>query len=190
MNLPNLLTLSRIVMCVIFVALLSVPQGYAKWQQRAWEVGYVLAVLAGFTDFLDGHFARKLNLVTEFGKFLDPLSDKIFAVAGFVVLTDKGIIPCWITVVLLSREFLVQGLRQMATGHGKTIPVSYLGKVKTTVQMLCLALGGAMMVDWVPGDLWGARILWDSLLGLTVGITAYTCAQYLRVASDIVMKDT
>eukprot|EP00189_Rhodosorus_marinus_P009648 CAMPEP_0184742958 /NCGR_PEP_ID=MMETSP0315-20130426/5887_1 /TAXON_ID=101924 /ORGANISM="Rhodosorus marinus, Strain UTEX LB 2760" /LENGTH=190 /DNA_ID=CAMNT_0027214039 /DNA_START=84 /DNA_END=656 /DNA_ORIENTATION=+ len=189
MNLPNLLTLSRIVMCIVFVALLSVPQGYAKWQPRAWEVGYVLAVLTGFTDFLDGYYARKLNLVTEFGKFLDPLSDKVFAVAGFVVLTDKGIVPCWTTVVLLSREFLVQGLREMATNSGKTIPVSYLGKVKTTMQMLCLALGGAMMVDWVPGDLWGARIVWDTFLGLTVGITVYTCAQYLRVASDIIMKD-
>mmetsp|Transcript_5032 Transcript_5032/g.15077 ORF Transcript_5032/g.15077 Transcript_5032/m.15077 type:complete len:191 (+) Transcript_5032:82-654(+) len=189
MNLPNILTLSRIAMCIVFVALLSVPYGYTKYQRQMWEAGYVLAVLAGFTDFLDGYYARKLNLVTDFGKFMDPLSDKIFAVAGFVVLTEKLIIPGWITILILSREFAVQGLRQMASQKGKTIAVSYLGKVKTTVQMLALALGGAMMVDWIPEDLYGARWLWDAYLYCTVAITGYTAWEYFNAASDLITKD-
>ena len=175
MNWPNRLTVARLVMTFVFVGLLSLPQAL-PW--HPWEIALVLGILAGTTDFLDGYLARKYNLVTDFGALMDPLADKIFVVAGFVMLTEHGVVPGWVTILILAREIGVTGLRAMAAAKGVDVVVSQLGKLKTTVQMLALAMGGLLLVNWLPETLWGQIWIWHSVLGVIVAFTIYTGMDY------------
>ena len=120
-------------------------------------------VIASFTDFLDGYIARKYNLVTTFGKFIDPLADKLIVLAALLVLNDAGIIPIWITVVILSREFIVTGIRLIAVGEGKVIAASNLGKYKTASTMIALVLLLMYPFDIIFPDI-GIYILYLLLL--------------------------
>lgn len=134
MNLPNAITTGRLVLTAIFVAAAS--------QQSAG--GNLLALitfaLATFSDFLDGYLARKMNLVTSLGKLLDPLADKILVAAAFIHLSALGLCPVWVTSLIIAREFLVTGLRQIAIEKGEVIAADRLGKWKTTFQLtFCLA---------------------------------------------------
>ncbi|MEM7697438.1 MAG: CDP-diacylglycerol--glycerol-3-phosphate 3-phosphatidyltransferase [Verrucomicrobiota bacterium] len=131
MNLPNQLTVARLLLTVVFVALLSVYE--LSWGKTA---ALVIFVIAAVTDFLDGYFARKLNLVTNFGKLMDPLADKVLMCAGFVMLVELGLIPAWIVIAILTREFLVTGLRLVASAEGKVLAAENLGKYKTTIQIV------------------------------------------------------
>ena len=99
-------------------------------------IALLIFSVAAITDFLDGHLARKYNLVTNFGKLMDPLADKILMCAGFVLLITLGHISAWIVVVILSREFMVTGLRLLASAEGKVLAADYLGKYKTTFQIV------------------------------------------------------
>ena len=129
MNLPNKLSLLRICMIPFFVvfALMS-PQ----WAQLA-----ALAVfcIASLTDMLDGQIARKYNLVTNFGKFIDPIADKLLVMSALVVLTGQGRMPSWVCIVMLAREFIISGLRLVASDAGRVIAAGRLGKIKTVTQM-------------------------------------------------------
>ncbi len=134
MNLPNSITVARLVLAAIFVvvASLGTPAGNLA--------ALICFALAAVSDFLDGYLARKLNLVTSLGKLLDPLADKILVAAAFVHLTALGIAPVWLTSVIIAREFLVTGLRQIAVEQGQVIPADNLGKWKTTFQLtFCIA---------------------------------------------------
>ncbi len=133
MNLPNQLTLLRLILTFIFMGVLSVP---AFTGSRT--LALVIFAVAAFTDFLDGYLARKYNLITNFGKLMDPLADKILMCAGFVLLITLGHIPAWIVVVILSREFLVTGLRLIASAEGKVLAAEGLGKYKTIFQILTI----------------------------------------------------
>ena len=113
MNLPNQLTVARLILTFVFVALLSLED--LSWSKTAALCAFAIAAI---TDFLDGYFARKHNLVTNFGKLMDPLADKVLMCAGFVLLTRLELIPAWIVVVILSREFMVTGLRLLASAEG------------------------------------------------------------------------
>lgn len=130
MNLPNTITLFRLVLTAIFCAAAS-SEGV---------VGYAIAltafVLGAISDWLDGYLARKLNLVTSLGKLLDPLADKILVCSGFVYLSAKGLCPVWVTALILCREFLVTGIRQIAVEKGTVIAADGLGKWKTTFQLI------------------------------------------------------
>lgn len=130
MNLPNTITLFRLVLTAIFCAAAS-AEGV---------VGYAIAlmafVLGAISDWLDGYLARKLNLVTSLGKLLDPLADKILVCSGFVYLSAKGVCPVWVTALILCREFLVTGIRQIAVEKGTVIAADGLGKWKTTFQLV------------------------------------------------------
>ena len=133
MNVPNQLTVARLILTFVFVALLSlegVP--FAK-------TGALLVFsLAAITDFLDGYLARKNNLVTNFGKLMDPLADKVLMCAGFVLLTRLELIPAWMVVVILAREFMVTGLRLLASAEGVVLAAENLGKYKTTMQIVTI----------------------------------------------------
>ena len=133
MNVPNQLTVARLILTFVFVALLSlegVP--FAK-------TGALLVFsLAAITDFLDGYLARKNNLVTNFGKLMDPLADKVLMCAGFVLLTRLELIPAWMVVVILAREFMVTGLRLLASAEGVVLAAENLGKYKTTIQIVTI----------------------------------------------------
>jgi CDP-diacylglycerol---glycerol-3-phosphate 3-phosphatidyltransferase len=128
-NLPNAITLSRLVLTGVFVAGTSFANTAGHW------VALVSFVIAAISDFLDGYLARKMGLVTPMGKLLDPLADKVLVCSAFVYLSAGGLCPVWVTVVILAREFLVTGLRQIAVEAGHVLAADQLGKWKTGLQL-------------------------------------------------------
>jgi len=154
MNLPNILTLSRIPLMVIVAALLHQWQGAPiPWASTA---AFLLFLFGALTDWLDGWLARKLGQVSEFGKFMDALVDKIFTMGLFVSLLTLGVIGLWAlfpVLLILAREFLITGLRLVAAAQGKTLAAEKAGKIKTGFQIACISffLGeGAVLHDWTP----------------------------------------
>lgn len=134
-NLPNTITLSRLFLTAGFIAFIAFEN---TWAHLA---ALILFIIAAASDFLDGYLARKLNLVTPLGKLLDPLADKILVCSAFVLMTAKGVCPVWITTLIIAREFLVTGLRQIAIESGKVLAADNLGKWKTTFQLTYLIAG-------------------------------------------------
>jgi CDP-diacylglycerol--glycerol-3-phosphate 3-phosphatidyltransferase len=128
-NLPNAITLSRLVLTAVFVAGSAFESTTGHW------IALVSFVIAAISDFVDGWLARKMGLVTPMGKLLDPLADKILVGAAFVYLSAKGLCPVWVTVMILAREFLVTGLRQIAVEAGQVLAADNLGKWKTGLQL-------------------------------------------------------
>ena len=139
MNLPNKLTMGRLAMTGLFVLVMSVPDSYIKENQLPdcrITVALIFFLMASISDFLDGYLARKFNLVTDFGKLMDPLVDKILTSAVFIVLTKEDVVPAWITITIIAREFLVTGLRLLASNQGALLSADSLGKWKTTSQII------------------------------------------------------
>ncbi len=130
MNLPNKLTLARLVLTGLFVICFYLP-----WANK-YSIAVILFGIASFTDYLDGSIARARNLVTNFGKLFDPLADKILIAAAFITLTEQHIIPSWITIAILAREFFVTGIRQIAAGQGAVLAAEKLGKHKMVWQII------------------------------------------------------
>ena len=132
-NIPNSITSFRLVLTAIFIVAITMQQPWAN------ILALISFVIAAATDWLDGYYARKLNLVTALGKLLDPLADKILVAAGFIYLSSnlnsKGLCPVWVTCVIIGREFFVTGLRQIAVEQGVVIAADKLGKWKTTFQL-------------------------------------------------------
>lgn len=140
MNLPNKLSIFRI----LLVPVMLIVYYASFWTNAIIFDQYLLLapifIVASLTDFADGYIARKYNLITVFGKFLDPLADKLIVLAALAILNDLGVIPIWVTVVILSREFIVTGIRLVAVNEGTVIAASNLGKYKTATTMIGLAL--------------------------------------------------
>lgn len=132
MNLPNKLTLFRVVLIPFFVFFLLAPffEGYGNY------IAVAIFIVASLTDLLDGKIARKYNLVTNFGKFMDPLADKLLVCSAMICLISTGQLPAWIVIIIISREFIISGFRLIASDNGVVIAASYWGKFKTTFQML------------------------------------------------------
>lgn len=174
MNLPNKLTLSRVIMVPFFVAfLLLVPKfPYFKW------IALAIFIVASLTDLLDGKIARKYNLITNFGKFMDPLADKLLVCSALIGLSSLGVIPGWITIVIIAREFIISGFRLIAAEKGNVIAASMWGKWKTTFQMIMLCL------QMVTMD----RYLWaDSAFMKAVSMLPPAPVRYIRIAGNITM---
>lgn len=139
MNLPNKISMFRIYIIPLMVVgyyLDPMNLDFDFW----WLILPILFVIASLTDFLDGYIARKYNLVTTFGKFIDPLADKMLVMTALLILTVEGIIPVWIVITILSREFIVTGIRLVAAPTGKVIAASKLGKYKTATTMIALVI--------------------------------------------------
>lgn len=136
MNLPNKLTLFRVILIPFFVFFLLAPffEGYGNY------IAVVIFVVASITDFLDGHIARKYNLVTNFGKFMDPLADKLLVCSALICLIELSLIPAWIVIIIIAREFIISGFRLVAADNGVVIAASYWGKFKTTFQILMVVI--------------------------------------------------
>ena len=134
MNLPNKLTMGRLLLTALFVAVMSVPDKYLL--DHRVTIATLFFLIASLTDFLDGYIARKLELVSDFGKLMDPLVDKILTSAVFILLSKENVVPAWITITIISREFLVTGLRLLASNQGKVLSADSLGKWKTTSQIV------------------------------------------------------
>jgi len=132
MNLPNKLTILRMIMIPVFLVVLYIPGlGMAGNIAAA-----AIFILASITDFLDGKIARKYNLVTNFGKFMDPLADKLLVCSALIALVDFDKVAAWIVIIIIAREFIISGFRLIASDNGVVIAASYWGKFKTTFQML------------------------------------------------------
>lgn len=172
MNVPNQLTVLRLALSFVFAAVLSV-QGFV----HAGTVALIVFAGAAFTDFLDGYLARKHGLITNFGKLMDPLADKVLMCAGFVLLCERGHIPAWIVVVILTREFLVTGLRLLASAEGKVLAAEALGKYKTTIQIVTVLYFLLFLASREPGLAWTAplfdiRVLGPGVLGwILIGLS-------------------
>ncbi len=179
MNVPNILTISRIVMVLIFVVLATLAsQAYlpanAVFPVRL--IGYILAILAGGTDLLDGHLARRWNQITDFGALMDPLADKIFVTATMLMAVEYRLMPAWIVVAVLSREFMVTGLRTLAARKQVVISADRWGKLKTALQMVMLAIAGASWV-WefdLQSEKWFGIRLWYVWIAYLCGIVLVT----------------
>lgn len=132
MNLPNKLTILRVIMIPFFVFFMLSPYfpGYGNY------IAAVIFIAASLTDMLDGKIARKYHLVTNFGKFMDPLADKLLVCAAMICLVETGQLASWIVIVIISREFIISGFRLIASDNGVVIAASYWGKFKTVFQML------------------------------------------------------
>lgn len=145
MNLPNKITVSRILLIPLFLIVMLVPFNWGEFRLLGADlpvthfVGALIFILASTTDWIDGHYARKYNLVTNMGKFLDPLADKLLVSAALIVLVELGFAPSWIVIVIISREFAVTGLRLLLAGEGEVVAANMLGKIKTWTQIVAIS---------------------------------------------------
>lgn len=176
MNLPNKLTIARVIMIPFFVLfLLSGLAGPAsKW------IALAIFIIASLTDLLDGHIARKHNLVTNFGKFMDPLADKLLVCAAMICLVEMGKLPAWIVIVIISREFIISGFRLIASDNGRVIAASYWGKFKTTFQMLMIWL---MIADIPALSIVTSAVMWIALI-----LTVVSLVDYLMKNRDVLAE--
>lgn len=140
MNLPNKLTIFRVLLIPFVVFFLLYPDtfGYGNY------IATAIFILASLTDMADGKIARKYNLITNFGKFMDPLADKLLVCAAMICLVETGELEAWIVIVIISREFIISGFRLVASDNGVVIAANYWGKFKTTFQMLMVIV---LMLD-------------------------------------------
>ena len=137
MNLPNKLTLLRVVLIPVFVVLLLLEGGQNDTLRIA---ALIVFCIASFTDFLDGQIARRHHLVTNFGKFMDPLADKLLVCSALICMIELGQLPSWYVITVIAREFIISGFRLVAADNGIVIAASWWGKFKTTFQMLTVIL--------------------------------------------------
>ncbi|MFT8321219.1 MAG: CDP-diacylglycerol--glycerol-3-phosphate 3-phosphatidyltransferase [Bacillus sp. (in: firmicutes)] len=145
MNLPNKITISRIFLIPVFLVIMLVDFSWGNMTLLgvtlpvAHFIGGIIFIIASTTDWIDGYYARKYNLVTNLGKFLDPLADKLLVSAALIVLVNFQLTPAWITIVIISREFAVTGLRLVLAGGGEVVAANMLGKIKTWAQIVAIS---------------------------------------------------
>ena len=174
MNLPNKLTILRAIMIPFFLVFLYMSPGWSKW------VALVIFIAASLTDMLDGKIARKYNLVTNFGKFMDPLADKLLVCSALIALSDLNRIPAWIVIVIIARDFIISGFRLIAAEKGIVIAAGWWGKIKTTVQMI--------MVGFLIADVTVFYIFDQVLIYLALALTLISLGDYLYHNREV-LKD-
>jgi len=167
MNLPNKLTILRVVLVPVFVIFMHIPGEWGRWAALA------VFIIASLTDTADGYIARKYNLVTDFGKFMDPLADKLLVSAAMICLIIKGLLPAWIVIVIISREFIISGFRLIAAEKGIVIAASWWGKIKTVVQMVMIC---ALLIN--AGAAW-FRALEQILIYAALILTIVSLVDYI-----------
>ena len=179
MNLPNKLTIFRMILIVPFVLLLL--GGFHQWAWFTAIFGGILAyvdyialaifIIASLTDLLDGKIARKYNLVTNFGKFMDPLADKLLVCSAMICLVEMKRIPAWVVIIIISREFIISGFRLIASDNGVVIAASYWGKFKTTFQMI--------MVYLMIANIERISLLTDIIMWIALALTVISLIDYI-----------
>lgn len=167
MNLPNKLTILRVIMIPFFVAALLYDGGA---NQNMRYVAAALFIIASLTDMLDGKIARKYNLVTNFGKFMDPLADKLLVCSALICLVELKELPAWMVIVIISREFIISGFRLVASDNGVVIAASYWGKFKTTFQMIAVVL----LIVGIPAlSMVTTAVVWIALILTVISLVDY-----------------
>ena len=191
MNWANRLTLSRLVLTVLFVLSLNSSWEYAR------TVALLLFLVAGITDFIDGEVARRYGIVTNFGKLMDPLVDKIMMAAAFISLVPLKAVPAWAATAVVARDFLITGLRLMATAKGRVLPAENLGKQKTTWQIITVIfflalLSTAELRAASERETWWWRA-WNEagpvLVWITVALTIYSGLGYAWRHRELIAPD-
>lgn len=170
MNLPNKLTVVRVLMIPFFVWFM-LPSFGGEMAASKW-IALAIFCIASLTDLLDGKIARKYNLVTNFGKFMDPLADKLLVGAAMICLVEMGRLPAWIVIVIISREFIISGFRLIASDNGIVIAASYWGKFKTVFQMAMIIV----LIAAFEGSVFAVIeqiLIWVSLILTIVSLVDY-----------------
>ena len=177
MNLPNKLTVLRIIMVPFFVFFMLTDVGGAanKW------IALALFCIASLTDLLDGKIARKYHLVTNFGKFMDPLADKLLVSSAMICLVEMGRLPAWIVIIIISREFIISGFRLVASDSGIVIAASYWGKFKTVFQMVMIIV---MIMDLGPSF----AMLETILIYVALILTVVSLIDYVAKNKEVLTK--
>ena len=178
MNLPNKLTCFRVVLIPFFVFFMMAPffEGYGNY------IALVIFIVASLTDLLDGKIARKYHLVTNFGKFMDPLADKLLVCSAMICLIQTGQLAAWIVIIIISREFIISGFRLIASDNGVVIAASYWGKFKTAFQMLMvIALILNLPYTWF-------QALGTVLIYVSLALTIISLIDYIVKNKDV-LKD-
>ncbi len=176
MNLPNKLTIFRVILIPFFILFLLVPiTSVDKW------IALAIFIVASLTDLLDGKIARKYNLVTNFGKFMDPLADKLLVCSALICLIELNKIPSWMVIIIIAREFIISGFRLVAADNGVVIAASYWGKFKTTFQMIAVCL--------LIADLEMLHVFTQIILWIAVILTVVSLIDYL-IKNKNVMKES
>jgi CDP-diacylglycerol---glycerol-3-phosphate 3-phosphatidyltransferase len=190
MNLPNQLTLARLVVTLPFVWALSVDWPGSK------TLALCLFAAASLTDYADGVIARRYNLVTVFGQLMDPLVDKIMTVSAFICLVGLDDIPAWVVILIVSREFAITGLRAIAASRGRTLPAEKLGKHKTVWQMISIIYFlGVRSAGELSGAKWSTASnsvlgwLGVAVLTITVALTLFSGIGYLAKNWDLMREE-
>ena len=173
MNLPNKLTLFRVILIPFFVVfmLINVTGNADKW------IALIIFIIASLTDLLDGKIARKYNLITDFGKFMDPLADKLLVCSALICLVSLNRIPAWIVIIIIAREFIISGFRLIAADNGRVIAASYWGKFKTTFQMIIVIL--------MIADISQLFILTQIIMYVALILTVVSLVDYLVKNKDV-----
>lgn len=173
MNLPNKLTMARVIMIPFFVIFMLTGWGgeASKW------ISLAIFIVASLTDLLDGHIARKHNLVTNFGKFMDPLADKLLVCSALIALVDLNKIAAWVVIIIIAREFIISGFRLVASDNGVVIAASYWGKFKTTFQMLMIIY---LVVDlqFAYANVVGMVLVYVALALTVISLVDYIAKNY------------
>ena len=167
MNLPNKLTVLRVIMIPFFVAALLYDGGA---NQNMRYVAAAIFIIASLTDMLDGKIARKYNLVTNFGKFMDPLADKLLVCSALICMIELRELPAWMVIIIISREFIISGFRLVASDNGVVIAASYWGKFKTTFQMI----GVVLLIFNIPAlSMVTTIVIWIALALTVISLVDY-----------------
>lgn len=176
MNLPNKLTMFRVILIPFFVLFMLVDITTAdKW------IALAIFIVASLTDLLDGKIARKYNLVTNFGKFMDPLADKLLVCSALICLVEMAKLPAWMVIIIIAREFIISGFRLIASDNGVVIAASYWGKFKTTFQMVMICL--------LIADIGAISLITNVIVWIALILTVVSLIDYLLKNKDI-MKET
>lgn len=191
MNLPNKLTLLRVLLIPLFVLVFYIPHLNERTLllfdlpvRLSYIVGVLIFVLASVTDFLDGNLARRRNLVTNFGKLMDPLADKMLVMSALFILTEMKLLPAFCAIIIIGREFLVTGVRQLAVGEGIVIAASKLAKAKTISQIVMiialflLPIERQDLFEYVNGQMIQGVIV-DTLIIVTTVLTLISGFDYV-----------
>ena len=182
MNTPNKLTVLRMILVPFFMAFMMIDV------TNIWLVitGLVVFVVASITDAVDGHLARKHNLITDFGKFMDPLADKMLTTAAFLVLMHHGRASAVAVMLILTREFIVSGIRLVAAGGGKVIAASWWGKIKTIFQMVAIIVAILLFLPIFPANV--SVLVTDILVWLSAVITVVSGYDYVIKNIDLIKE--
>jgi CDP-diacylglycerol--glycerol-3-phosphate 3-phosphatidyltransferase len=177
MNLPNKITIFRVIMIPIFLVFMlipSIPNG--KY------IAAAIFIIAALTDFLDGYLARKYHLITNFGKFMDPLADKLLVCSALICFVQLELVPAWIVIIIIAREFIISGFRLIASDNGVVIAASWWGKIKTNVQMIMSVL----LIFHL--NFYAFHVLEQIFIYLSVILTVVSLIDYMIKNKDI-LKD-